>query len=73
MRRQGRLLTGGLLLGLMACGKGGEVGDACTEDADCADGLECHIHDDHDHEGAAEEEEEEEPHGECEEHDHEEE
>lgn len=32
-----------------ACGgedDGGELGAPCTEDADCADGLECDVHDD---------------------------
>ena len=53
------------LLGLAACGAGGEVGDPCTSDDDCADGLECHIHDHGDEEEGEEE-------GECEEHEEEE-
>jgi hypothetical protein len=55
------------LLTLSACDDGGEAGAECTADEDCAEGLECHFHDDHgdeDHEG-----EEEEEHGECEAHD----
>jgi hypothetical protein len=48
------------LLTLSACGAGGEVGDECEVDDDCADGLECHLHDGEDH-------------GECEDHEHEEE
>jgi len=67
------------LLTLSACGAAGEVGDECTTDDDCAEGLECHFHDDHegeeeDHEGEDHEDEdhEGEEHGECEEHeDHE--
>ena len=60
------------LLTLSACGAAGEVGDECTTDDDCAEGLECHFHDDHegeeeDHEGEEEDHEGEE-HGECEEH-----
>ena len=43
------------LLTLVACGAPGEAGDACTTDADCAEGLECHVHD---HEGEDEEDEE---------------
>ena len=45
---------------LSACAGPGQVGDECTSDEDCAEGLECHMHDG------------EEDHGECEEHeDHE--
>ena len=40
---------------LIACE--GKEGDECTSDADCAEGLECHMHDG------------EEDHGECEAHD----
>ena len=62
------------LLTLSACDDGGEAGAECTADEDCAEGLECHFHDDHgdeDHEGEEEEHEEEE-HGVCEAHeDHE--
>lgn len=43
-------------LSLAACGAAGGEGDECTSDADCADGLECHMHDG------------EEDHGECEAH-----
>ena len=43
------------VLVLSACA--GKAGDECTSDDDCADGLECHMHDG------------EEDHGECEEHD----
>ena len=50
-----------LTLGLMAfllsaCGSGAKVGEECTADEDCEDGLECHMHDG------------EEDHGECEAH-----
>ena len=66
------LLTFTALLTLIACGAGGAAGDSCTTDADCADGLECHIeeHDDHDDEDTAahEEEEEHEETGVCEDH-----
>ena len=41
---------------LSACGESGKAGDECTTDADCADGLECHMH-----EGETD-------HGECEAH-----
>lgn len=64
------LLALAALLTLSACGAAGEIGDECTADEDCAEGLECHFHDDHegeeedhdDHEG------EEEEHGMCEDH-----
>ena len=49
-------------LGLAACGSAGGVGSECTTDADCAEGLECHMHE---HDG--EEDGEESDHGECEE------
>jgi len=39
-----------------ACASGAKVGEECTADEDCAEGLECHLHDG------------EEDHGECEEH-----
>ena len=54
------------LLLMVACAAPGEEGDACTADADCADGLECHVeeHDDHD-----DEEEDHEESGVCEAHD----
>ena len=39
-----------------ACGDGAKVGEECTSDEDCSEGLECHMHDG------------EEDHGECEEH-----
>ncbi|MFT5684715.1 MAG: hypothetical protein ACI8RZ_005659 [Myxococcota bacterium] len=56
------------LLTLSACGAG-DAGDECSSDDDCADGLECHFHDDHDDEEEEEEhDEEEEEHGVCEEH-----
>ena len=42
------------LLALAACGGGGGEGEECKSDADCAEGLECHMH------------EGEEDHGECE-------
>jgi len=63
------------LLGLAACGAA-DVGEECTTDEDCAEGLECHVeeHDDHDDEEEHDEEEHEET-GHCEEagddHDHE--
>ena len=41
-----------------ACESGAKEGEECTTDADCAEGLECHMHDDGD-----------EDHGECEAHD----
>ena len=47
-----------VLLG--ACGEAAKAGEECTADADCAEGLECHMHDG------------EEDHGECEEHSEEE-
>lgn len=56
------LLTFGALLTLAACGAG-DVGDECAEDSDCADELECHLHE---HDGEVSE------HGECEAHDEEE-
>ena len=64
------------LLLLSACGAPGEVGDECASDDDCAEGLECHFHDDHDDHDEEEHDEEEhddhegeeEEHGECEEH-----
>lgn len=39
-----------------ACASGAKVGEECSADEDCAEGLECHLHDG------------EEDHGECEEH-----
>lgn len=48
---------------LTACGSGGKVGDECEVDADCDEGLECHLHV---HDGV------ESDHGECEEHEHDE-
>lgn len=48
------LLTSMLLL--TACGDGAKVGEECTADEDCAEGLECHMHNG------------EEDHGECDEH-----
>ena len=51
-------------LTLGACAAGGAEGDACSSDADCADGLECHfdeLHSGHDHG-------EDEDHGMCEAH-----
>ena len=50
-----------LALFMSACAQPGKVGDECSENADCAEGLECHLHEDG-HEG-----EEEEAHGVCEE------
>ena len=49
---------------MTACGEAekGAAGAECTTDADCADGLECQMHED---EGEAD-------HGECEAHDEEE-
>ena len=57
------ILTLVALGGFAACG-GGAEGDPCKTDADCADGLECHMEE---HEGEEEEEE-----GEEHDHDHEE-
>ena len=56
-----------LTLFLSACAQPGKVGDECSEDTDCAEGLECH-HEDHDDHGDEEHEEEEEAHGTCSEH-----
>ena len=42
---------------LTACAGAGQVGDECTTSDDCADDLECHMH-----EGETD-------HGDCEEHD----
>jgi hypothetical protein len=61
------LLTFTALLTLIACGAGGVDGDSCTSDADCADGLECHI-EEHDDTAAHEDEEEHEETGVCEDH-----
>ena len=38
-----RLSTFAALLTLFACSSPGAVGEACSEDADCEDGLECHV------------------------------
>jgi len=65
------LLTLFAALTLTACASEGKVGDACTTDDDCEDGLECHVeeHDDHDEEeeGHEDEEEEHDEEGVCEE------
>jgi len=51
-----------------ACGDGsGEVGDPCTDDSDCAEGLECHSEHEHEHEEGDEEHAEGEEGGTCEE------
>ena len=44
------------LLTLAACGggDGATEGEACTTDADCADGLECHMHDGEEDDGECE-------------------
>ena len=66
------LLTFSTLVALGACATLGEEGDACTTDADCADGLECHIeeHDDHDETGEeGEDHDDHEEGGVCESHD----
>ena len=47
----------GFVAFLAACG-GAKAGEECTSDDDCADGLECEMH------------EGEEDHGECAEHEH---
>ena len=41
------ILSFAFLMTVAACGAeaGGQAGDACTTDADCATGLECHDHD----------------------------
>ncbi|MBX2798140.1 MAG: hypothetical protein KTR31_10735 [Myxococcales bacterium] len=54
-----------VVLALGACDSLGEVGDACEVDADCVDGLECHVEEEEE-EGTEEEEHEHEGH--CEEH-----
>ena len=57
------------LFTLSACDDAGEVGAECTADEDCAEGLECHFHDDHEGEEEGEDEDhEEEEHGVCEDH-----
>ena len=53
-------------LTLSACASAGNVGDACTTDDDCEDGLECHI-DEHDDHGDEDEEDHEDEEGVCEE------
>ena len=60
------LLAFASLLVLAACGKG-DIGDECIEDADCADGLECHVHEHDEEEHDEEEHGEEEEAGVCEE------
>ena len=45
------------IFALQGCAQLGDVGAECSEDADCKEGLECHLHDG------------EEDHGECESHD----
>ena len=55
----------GAMFALTGCGTEGQEGDACTTDADCAEGLECHVHE---HEEGEEEEEEHEEEGMCEAH-----
>lgn len=47
------------LFTVSACGSPGDVGDECFDDGDCAEGLECHLHE---HDGEVSD------HGECEEH-----
>ena len=68
-------LTITTFVALTACGAGGEIGDSCTTDADCADGLECHIEEhDETHDEEEHEEEEHDESGVCEDphegHDH---
>jgi len=53
-------------LATTACSSGGAVGDECHSDADCAEGLSCHLESEDDTAG----EEEAEEHGFCTEHDH---
>ena len=53
-------LLGLFVILLQGCAQLGEVGAECSEDADCQEGLECHMHDG------------EEDHGECEAHEGEE-
>ena len=50
--------TLGTLITLAACGAPGEAGDPCTTDADCEEGLECHVHDEHEAEDHGDEEHE---------------
>ena len=45
------------LLTLGACASGGAEGEVCTSDADCAEGLECHIEEHADHDDGEEHEE----------------
>ena len=62
------VLSVSALFALIACGSGGAEGDACTSDADCADGLECHM-EEHDEEEEEGEEHDHEEGGVCESHD----
>ena len=61
------ILTATAFLSLAACSSLGQAGDACTTDADCEEGLECHVHE-HDEEEEGEEHEGEEEGGVCEAH-----
>ena len=54
------------LMTLGACATAAGEGEVCTSDADCAEGLECHMEDHDDH--ADESEEEHEESGVCESH-----
>ena len=65
------LFTFSALVALTACATLGEEGEACTTDADCADGLECHI-EEHEEDGdtaADEDHDDHEEGGVCEAHD----
>ena len=62
------VLTLTTLFALVACGSAGQEGDPCSSDADCADGLECHM-EEHGDEEEEEGEEHDHEEGVCESHD----
>ena len=62
------LFTVAGMFSLAACSSLGQAGDACTTDADCEDGLECHVHEHDEEEEEGEEHEGEEEGGVCEAH-----
>lgn len=64
------LLALGAMFTFGACGAEGQEGDECETEADCGDGLECHLHE---HDGEVSDHGECEAHEEGEEHDDEEE
>ena len=67
-------LTSAAALILAACAPAGAEGDSCSADADCEEGLHCHIEEHDDHADEEDHEEHEGEEGVCEEeeeHDHE--